>query len=83
MRQISIKNDRAAGLLEQITRLTGQGKTEAVIQALELYRAKVLADRETQAVIASIKKNVHAHVIPENKGKAPSKTEIEAELGMP
>jgi hypothetical protein len=83
MRQISIKNDRAAGLLEQITRLTGQGKTEAIIQALELYQAKLLADRETKAVIASIKGNVHPHVMAEYKGKAPSKTEIEAELGMP
>jgi hypothetical protein len=83
MRQISIKNDQAADLLEQITRLTGQGKTEAIIQALELYQAKLLADRETKAVIASIKEHVHPHVMPEYKGKAPSKTEIEADLGMP
>lgn len=50
MGQLSIKNERAADLLERITRLTGQGKTEAVIQALELYQTKLLS--LAQAVIA-------------------------------
>ena len=34
MRQINIKNDTAADLLEQAVKATGQGKTEAVISAL-------------------------------------------------
>lgn len=83
MRQLSIKNDRAASLLEQITRLTGEGKTEAVIHALELYRAALLADREAEAVIASIRGTVHPHVLPEYRGRALSKSELEEALGMP
>lgn len=83
MRQLNIKNDRAASLLEQITQLTGEGKTEAVIHALELYRAALLADRETEAVIDSIRGAVHPHVLPEYRGRAPSKSELEEALGMP
>jgi hypothetical protein len=41
---------RLASKSSTLTRLTGQGKTEAVIQALELYQTKLLA--LTQAVIA-------------------------------
>jgi len=83
MRQFSIKNDRAAELLERITRLTGEGKTEAVVHALELYQAKLLGEREAEAVITSIRRAVHPYVLPAYRGKAPSKSEIEDELGMP
>lgn len=83
MGQFSIKNERAAELLERIIRLTGQGKTEAVIQALELYQARLLADEDARRVITSIQEYVHPHVKPAWRGRAPSKAEIEAELGMP
>lgn len=83
MRQFSIKNDRAADLLEQITRLTGEGKTEAVVRALELYQAMLLGKREAEAVIASIKQAVHPYVLPAYRGKVPTKREIEDKLGMP
>ena len=83
MRQFSIKNERAATLLEQVTRLTGEGKTEAVIHALEVYQAELLGKREAQAVVSSISQGVHPYVLPEYRGKVPSKTELEDELGMP
>lgn len=83
MRQFSIKNDEAADLLERITRLTGKGKTEAVVRALELYQAKLLGERDAEAVVASIKQAVHPYVLPAYRGKAPGKAEIEDELGMP
>ncbi len=41
---------RLASKSSTLTRLTGQGKTEVVIQALELYQTKLLA--LAQAVIA-------------------------------
>lgn len=83
MRQFSIKNNQAAELLDKITQLTGQGKTETVIRALELYQASLYADRKTEAIIQAIHEGVHPHLKPEYRGKAPSKEEIEAELGMP
>lgn len=83
MRQFSIKNDRAADLLEQVTRLTRQGKTEAIIRALELYRATLLAQRQADEVARSIHRTVHPHLKPEHRGRAPGKGEIETELDMP
>ena len=83
MRQFSIKNDRAAALLEQITRLTGEGKTEAVVHALEIYQAELLGKRAAETVIASIKQSVHPYVLPEYRGKIPDKAELENDLGMP
>jgi len=44
MRQFSIEDNHAAELLDRITALTGQDKTEAVIRALELYEGSLLAD---------------------------------------
>lgn len=83
MRQFSIKNVQAAELLDKITELTGQGKTEVVIRALELYQTSLLAGREAEAIVRSIHEGVHPYLKPEYRGKAPSKEEIEAELGMP
>lgn len=83
MRQFSIKNSQAAELLDNITKLTGQGKTETVIRALELYQASLFSDRKTEAVIQAIHERIHSQLKPEYRGKAPSKEDIEAELGMP
>ncbi|MCA9837410.1 MAG: hypothetical protein KC422_10850 [Trueperaceae bacterium] len=41
MKQFSIKNDQASELLDKPTKLTGQGKTETVIKALELYESSL------------------------------------------
>lgn len=83
MPQFSIKNARASELLDEVTRISGEGKTEAVIHALERYRADLLAQRDVADVLASIRKRVHARIDPRYLGAAPSKEEIEAELGMP
>jgi hypothetical protein len=83
MRQFSIKNERAADLLDRITRFTGEGKTEAVIRALELYEGSLMQSPDVAARIESIRHAVHGQVRPEYRGKAPGKSEIEAELGMP
>lgn len=83
MRQFSVKNDRAAGLLEAITRLTGKGKTEVIISALEAYQAELLREADAQGALDAIRKTVHPHLLPEYRGKAPSKAELEETLGMP
>lgn len=83
MRQFSIKNEKAAKLLDQVTAVTGEGKTEAVISALELYRERLLVSPDVEAAVLAIRRKVHAAIGREQLGKAPSKTEIEAELGMP
>ena len=83
MRQFSIKNDRAAELLDKITSLTGQGKTETVIRALSLYESSLLADPGVESAIRSIRERIHPYLKPEYRGKVPSKEELEAELGMP
>ena len=63
--------------------MTGEGKTEAVVHALELYQAQLLGTAGAERVIASIRTSVHPYVAPERKGRAPTKEEIEAELEMP
>lgn len=83
MRQFSIKNDRAAGLLERITRLTGEGKTEAVIRALELYQAELLREGDAQRALNTIRESVHPHLLPQYRGRAPSKAELEELLELP
>lgn len=83
MAGFNIKNPKAEALLEDVVRLTGEGKTEAVIRALERYRAELLAERRSAEVIASIRGRVHTGIAPEHLGAAPSEETIEADLGMP
>ena len=83
MGQFSIKNDQASELLNKLTKLTGQGKTETVIKALELYEASLQANKDVLAVAKAIRQNIHPYVLKNYKGKVPSKEEIEKELGMP
>ena len=83
MKQFSIKNDHAVELLERITMLTGEGKTEAVVHALERYREELLDTAGVEDVIDSIRTAVHPHLAREHRGRAPGKAEIEAELEMP
>lgn len=46
MRSFSIEDKHAAELLDRITALTGQGKTEVVVRALELYQTSLLKNRK-------------------------------------
>ena len=83
MQQFSIKNDRAVELLNDLTKRTGKGKTELVIEALEHYQRSLKEDKELERLITFIRENVHTMMKPEALGKAPSKEEIEEMLGMP
>lgn len=83
MQQFSIKNDQASKLLDKLTKLTGQGKTETIIKALELYESSLLKRRTTAEKIEHINQHIHPFIKEEYRGKAPTKEEIEEELGMP
>ena len=82
MRQINIKNDAAADLLDRVVAATGQGKTDAVIHALELYLKSLDASRRAEAAIALVRERLHPTIDPESLGKAPGKREQEELLGM-
>ncbi len=83
MRQFSIKNDQASELLDKLTKLTGQGKTETVIKALELYECSLSKRKDIEASIKAIHEKIHPYISEKYRGKAPSKEEIEEALGMP
>ena len=82
MQQFSIKNDHAVNLLNDLTKRTGKGKTELVIEALESYRES-LGNKELCRLVEFVEKEMHTMFKPEDLGKAPTKEEIEEMLGMP
>ena len=82
MKQINIKNDVAAELLERAAQMTEQGKTETVIRALELYLRSLEADRRAEAAIRLVEGRLHPSIEPERLGQAPSKAEQETLLEL-
>lgn len=82
MSQINIKSEEVVGLLDRIVALTGEGKTEAVKNALELYEAQLLGRSDIADQIAWIRDNIHPLIDPAYLGKAPTKEEIERELDL-
>ena len=55
MKQISIKNERAVDLLEQVVLETRESKTDAVTHALELYLKSLSASKRADAAIAYVR----------------------------
>ncbi len=82
MGQINIKNAVAAALLDDVVKVTGQEKTEAVISALELYLKSLAASKRAESAIAIARERLHPTILPEHLGRAPSKEEQERLLGM-
>ncbi|MDQ3458842.1 MAG: type II toxin-antitoxin system VapB family antitoxin [Deinococcota bacterium] len=82
MRQINIKNDRAAKLLDDIVKATGQGKTEAVISALGLYLKSLGASKRAEVATELARERLHPTIDPKALGRVPSKKEQEELLGM-
>ncbi len=82
MRQINIKNSVAADLLDRVTAATGEGKTEAITHALELYLKSIDASKRAEAAITLVRELLHPTIEPEHLGRAPSKREQEELLGM-
>lgn len=82
MKQVNIKNDDVASMLDRIVARTGEGKTEAIRSALELYERQILGRSDIAAQIEWIRENVHSLVEPEHLGRQPSKAEVERELKL-
>lgn len=82
MKRISIKNEHAAELLEQVVRITEESKTEAVTHALTLYLKSLEASKRADAAIAFVREKIHPNLEPGQLGRAPSKKEQEELLGM-
>lgn len=82
MKQISIKNERAADLLERVIHITDESKTDAVTRALALYLKSLEASKRADAAIAYVKERIHPNLEPGQLGRAPSKKEQEELLGM-
>jgi hypothetical protein len=80
--QINIKNEAAAKLLDEVIKVTGQGKTEAVVNALELYLRSLDANKRAEAAIRLVREDLHPIFEPSHLGKAPSKREQEELLGL-
>lgn len=77
MKQINIKNDAAVRLLEEVVAATGEGKTEAVVHALELYKKSLEASARADAAIRFARERIHPTIPAEQLGEAPSKRERE------
>lgn len=82
MKQISIKNEKAVSLLEQVVQETHESKTDAVTHALELYLKSLSANKRADAAIAFVRDKLHPQLKPGQLGRAPSKAEQEELLGM-
>ena len=83
MQQFSIKNDEAVNLLNDLTKHTGRGKTEIVIEALKNYQKTLNQDKSFGETVRFVEETMHTMFDPASLGKAPSKEEIEEMLGMP
>ena len=81
MRQTSIKSDRVAQLLDQITAKTGESKVEAVRVALERRLEELQGSNQAQRTIEWLETIVWPQLPSEVRGKAPSKEEQEELLG--
>ncbi|MEM6427933.1 MAG: type II toxin-antitoxin system VapB family antitoxin [Deinococcota bacterium] len=85
MKQVSIKNDHALELLTKLSHLTGKGKTELVIEALEHYEHQLERQQrdDLEQLITFVEEEIHANMDPNLLGKTSTKEELEEMLGMP
>jgi len=82
MKQINLKSDRVAALLEQITQRTGETKVDAVTQALEERLRELEAKDRAARTLTWLRTAVWPNLSEAERGKAPSKEEQEELLGF-
>lgn len=81
---LTVKNPEVERLAEEVARLAGGTKTEAIRKAL-LERKARLVRRErprSESVLEFLEREVWPKLPPESLGKAPSKAEQEEILGF-
>lgn len=82
MRQINLKSDRVAVLLEQITQRTGETNVDAVTRALEERLQELNAKDRTVRTLTWLKTTVWPTLPETQHGRVPSKEEQEELLGF-
>ena len=82
MKQTSLKSDRVAELVEQITRQTGESKVVAVTIALEERLLRLESRDRAQRTLDWLRASVWPNLPQGQRGKAPSRKEQEELLGL-
>ena len=82
MKQVNLKSDRVAQLLEQVTSQTGESNVDAVTKALEARLKELEAGNRTARTLAWLEASVWPSLPDDVRGKAPSKEEQEEMLGF-
>lgn len=82
MKQINLKSDRLAELLERIVAHTGETKVDAVTQALEERLRALEAEERAAATLEWLRTSVWPRLPEGVRGRAPSKEEQEELLGF-
>ena len=82
MKQVKLKSDRVASLLEQLTQQTGEIKVDAVSRALEERLQELEAKDRATRTLDWLKTTVWPNLPEVQRGHAPSKEEQEELLGF-
>ena len=82
MKQTSLKSDRVAELVEQITRQTGESKVAAVAIALEERMRRLESQDRAQRTLDWLRASVWPNLPEDQRGRAPSREEQEELLGF-
>ncbi len=82
MRQINLKSECVAVLLEQITQRTGETKVDAVTRALEERLQELNAKDRAVRTLTWLRTTVWPNLPKTQQGRAPSKEEQEELLGF-
>ena len=82
MKQTSLKSDRVAELVEQITRQTGESKVVAVTIALEDRMRRLESQDRAQRTLDWLRASVWPNLPADQRGKVPSREEQEELLGF-
>jgi antitoxin VapB len=82
---LNIKNSDVEFLVDEIVRLTGESKTEAIRKALDERRRRLLAQtvtpRSEARLLAFLEDEIWSQIPPESLGRPLTKEEEEAILG--
>ena len=82
MKQVNLKSERVAALLEQVTQQTGETKVDAVAKALEERLRKLGEVDHAALTLAWLEATVWPNLPQTQRGHAPSKQEQEELLGF-
>lgn len=81
MKQVNIKSDHVADLLEQLIDQTGESKVDAVTKALEARLHHLETGSNAQRTLSWLNTSIWSR-LGADRGKAPSKQEQEDLLGF-